>query len=187
MPCSFRPRLVRQGKALYAGISSYPDPWFSRTLRLVERERLAPITIHQPHYHMLARSAEREVLPTAGRKGVGVIAFCPLAQGILAGRYLNGIPPDSRAAMGQGNGAIGAGAVTPEVVEKTRKLDAIAKRRGQSLAQMSLAWLLKDQRVTSVLMGASKPQQVIDAVGCLAGTAFAPEELAGIDAICGPC
>ena len=176
--------LVRQGKALYAGISSYPDPYFTQALAITRHQRWAPITIHQPYYHMLARQAEREVLPTAGREGVGVIAFCPLAQGLLTDRYLNGIPEGTRAA--HANGGWLRSTITPEAVAKVRQLNAVAASRGQTLPQMALAWLLKDQRVTSVLIGASKPQQVDDCVGSLAKLAFSTEELAAIETIVGP-
>ncbi len=175
--------LVRQGKALYAGISNYADPHFSRAVNLMRERGWAPITIHQPCYNLLGRNAEREVLPTAGREGVGVIAFSPLAQGLLTGKYLHGIPPDSRAALGKGNGAMGADRVTPELVAKLQQLDAIAKARGQNLAQLALAWLLKDERVTSVLIGASKPEQVADCVGCLKSAPFSADELKAIAAI----
>ncbi len=125
----------------------------------------------------------RAVLPTAGREGVGVIGFCPLAQGIVTDKYLNGIPADSRAAAGKGNGSLPADRITPEVITKVRALNGVAKARGQSLAQMALAWLLKDQRLTSVLIGASKPEQIIDCVGCLAKPTFAEAELAEIERI----
>ena len=169
--------LVRQGKALYAGISSYPDPHFSDALRIVREHDWAPVTIHQPRYSMLDRSAEREVLPTAARQGVGVIGFSPLAQGLLGGRYLDGIPGDSRAALNQGNGGLSARQVTPELMAKLGALNQIAARRGQTLAQMALAWLLRDERVTSVLIGASKPQQVTECVGCLRQPSFEAGEL----------
>ncbi len=175
--------IVRQGKALYAGISNYADPHFSRSVHIMRERSWAPITIHQPYYNLLGRNAEREVLPTAGREGVGVIAFSPLAQGLLTGKYLNGIPADSRAALGKGNGAMGADRVTPELVAKLQKLDAIAKARGQNLAQLALSWLLKDERVTSVLIGASKPEQVADNVGCLKAAPFSADELAAIEKI----
>lgn len=176
--------LVRQGKVLYAGISSYTDPSFTQALAITRQKDWAPITIHQPYYHMLARQAEREVLPAAGQEGVGVIAFCPLAQGLLTDRYLNGIPEGSRASLA--NGGWLRSTITPEAVSKVRLLNEVAACRGQTLAQMALAWLLKDQRVTSVLIGASKPQQVDDCVGSLANQAFSAEELATIDTIIGP-
>ncbi|MBA3707611.1 MAG: aldo/keto reductase [Planctomycetes bacterium] len=174
--------LVRQGKALYAGISSYPDPHFSNAVDIVRARSWAPITIHQPYYHLLAREAEREVLPTAERAGVGVIAFCPLAQGLLTDRYLAGIPTDSRAA--QEGGSWLRSTLTPDRLDKARRLDVIAKRRGQSLAEMSLAWLLKDPRVTSVLIGASSPEQVRTNVRCLDSPPFSPADLTDIDAAC---
>jgi len=175
--------LVRQGKALYAGISNYSDPHFSRAVHTMRERSWAPITIHQPCYNMLNRAPEREVLPTAGREGVGVIGFSPLAQGLLTGKYLAGIPTDSRVAAGKGNGALGADRITPELVARLRQLDAVAKVRGQSVAQLALAWLLKDERVTSVLIGASKPEQITDCVGCLANLRFSADELAHIDRI----
>lgn len=179
--------LVRQGKALYAGISNYAEPHFSRAVHTMRERNWAPITIHQPSYSMLNRAPERDVLPTAAREGVGVIGFSPLAQGLLTGKYLNGIPADSRAAAGKGNGAIASERITPEVLAKVRRLDVIARGRGQSLAQLALAWLLKDARLTSVLIGASKPKQVTDCVGCLANLAFAPAELEAIEqALAGP-
>jgi L-glyceraldehyde 3-phosphate reductase len=169
--------LVRQGKALYAGISSYPDPHFSDALRIVREHDWAPITVHQPRYSMLDRSAEREVLPTAAREGVGVIGFSPLAQGLLTGRYLDGIPGDSRAVLNQGNGGLSADRITADLIGKLRALNRIASERGQTLAQMALAWLLKDERLTSVLIGASKPQQIAECVACLRQPSFAPAEL----------
>ncbi len=175
--------IVRQGKALYAGISNYADPHFTRAVGVMRERSWAPITIHQPYYNMLGRNAEREVLPSAAREGVGVIAFSPLAQGLLTGKYLAGIPADSRAAMGKGNGAIVADRVTPELVAKLKQLDVIAKARSQSLAQLALSWLLKDERVTSVLIGASKPEQVTDCVGSLKAGPLTADELAAIDHI----
>ncbi|MBA2481758.1 MAG: aldo/keto reductase [Planctomycetes bacterium] len=174
--------LVRQGKTLYVGISNYADPHFSAALDIMRARSWAPITIHQPYYHLLARDAEREVLPTAGTSGVGVIAFCPLGQGLLTDRYLAGIPADSRAA--QEGGAWLRSSLTPENLERARRLDVIARRRGQSLAEMSLAWLLKDPRVTSVLIGASSPEQVIRNVGCLKSPPFSAADLADIDVAC---
>jgi L-glyceraldehyde 3-phosphate reductase len=175
--------LVRQGKAIYAGISNYADPHFSRAVHTMRERAWAPITIHQPCYNMLNRAPEREVLPTAGREGVGVIGFSPLAQGLLTGKYLAGIPVDSRAAAGKGNGAMGADRVTPQLVAKLTSLHGVAQARRQTLAQMALAWLLKDDRLTSVLIGASKPEQITDCVGCLANLRFEAGELAEIERI----
>ena len=175
-------QLVRQGKALYAGISNYPDPHFTRAVLTARERRLAPLVIHQPRYNLLDRGAERDVLPTAGREGVGVIAFSPLAQGLLSDKYLNGIPADSRAKLNQGNGGLNAERVTPELVARLQRLNALAATRGQTLAQMCLAWILRDPRVTSVLIGASRPEQVTDCVRCLDRLDFTAEELAAIDA-----
>jgi L-glyceraldehyde 3-phosphate reductase len=175
--------LVRQGKAIYAGISSYAEPQFSAALQVVRAHNWAPITIHQPRYSLLDRKAENDVLPTAGKEGVGVIGFSPLAQGLLTGRYLDGIPNDSRAVLNKGNGALTADSLTAPLIAKLKSLDAVAKARGQSLAQMALAWLLKDERLTSVLIGASKPQQIAECVGCLANLAFDATQLATIEKI----
>ncbi len=179
--------LVRQGKAIYAGISSYREPQFSDALGIVGTRNWAPITIHQPRYSMLDRAAEEDVLPTAGRQGVGVIGFSPLAQGLLTGKYLDGIPADSRALLNKGNGALTVERVTAELVAKLKALSSVAEGRGQSLAQMALAWLLKDERLTSVLIGASKPQQVGECVGCLNNLSFDATELEAIDRILANC
>jgi L-glyceraldehyde 3-phosphate reductase len=176
--------LVRQGKALYAGLSNYPDPQFSNAIEMVCERAWAPITIHQPRYHLFERSIEQTVLPTALSNGVGVIAFSPLAQGLLTDRYLKGTPPDSRAAINQGNGAIDAQQLTAERLEQISSLNQIAQRRGQTLAQMALAWILRDERVTSVLTGASRPQQIVDNAACLQNLEFSAGELAEIDSAC---
>ena len=178
--------LVRQGKAIYAGISNYADPHFTHAVNVMRERSWPPITIHQARYSMLDRTCEHEVLPTAGREGIGVVGFSPLAQGLLTGKYLNGIPAQSRVALGQGNGAMTADQVTPQRVAKLKALDAVAQRRGQSLAQLALAWLLKDERLTSVLIGASKPEQITDCVACLANLRFDPLELDAIDNILAP-
>jgi L-glyceraldehyde 3-phosphate reductase len=175
--------LVRQGKAIYAGISSYAGPQFNEALRIVRAREWAPITIHQPRYSILDRGAEHEVLPTAGKEGVGVIGFSPLAQGLLTGKYLKGIPADSRAVLNKGNGALTAGQLTPQLVARLNALNDVAVQRGQTLAQMALAWLLKDARLTSVLIGASRPQQIDECVGCLSNLAFEPAELLAIERI----
>lgn len=176
--------LVRQGKVLYAGISNYHEPHFGSVLRTVRQQRLCPITIHQPRYNLLDRRAADSVLPTSATNGVGVIAFSPLAQGLLGGRYLDGVPADSRVACGQGNGALGRERLTPAVLTAIRALDGLARVRGQTLAQMSLSWLLRDPRITSVLIGASRPEQVAENIACLAHSDFSAGELAEIDRIC---
>ena len=178
--------LVRQGKALYAGLSNYPDPHFSEAVALTRRRGWAPITLHQPKYNLFHRPAERQVLPAAEREGIGVIAFSPLAQGLLTDRYLDGIPADSRVAKGRGNGALVPAALQEATLARARALNEVAGRRGQTLAQMALAWVLRDPRVTSVLTGASHPKQIKANLACLDQLAFAPEELAEIDRICGP-
>lgn len=177
--------LVRQGKALYVGLSNYPDPRFSDAIETMRQHSWSPITIHQPRYHLLERDIEETVLPTAGSEGVGVITFSPLAQGLLTDRYLDGVPSDSRAAINQGNGAIDSEQLTQKRLGKITSLNQVANRRGQTLAQMALAWILRDPRVTSVLTGASRPQQIIDNLGCLNNLEFDVAELAEIDQICG--
>jgi L-glyceraldehyde 3-phosphate reductase len=176
--------LVRQGKTLYTGISNYTDPQFSQALAIVGERRWAPIAIQQRFYHLLAREAEQDVLPTAARGGVGVIAHCPLARGLLTSRYFDGIPGGSRASLARTGGEALRSMLTQDNLARVRRLDAIAKRRGQTLAQMSLAWLLKDPRVTSVLIGASSPEQVRTNAACLDGTPFTEADLADIDAAC---
>jgi L-glyceraldehyde 3-phosphate reductase len=173
--------IVRQGKALYAGVSSYFDKNFQSAIDCMRRHDWAPILINQPAYHLLDRKPERGILPIAEDNGVGVIAFCPLAQGLLTDRYLNGIPPDSRAAQ---RVPYLKDRLTPQFIAGLQKLDALAKRRSQSLAQLSLAWLLKDPRLTSVLIGASSTKQVEDNVRCLDHLDFSQEELDEIDVIC---
>ena len=175
--------LVRQGKAIHAGISSYAEPQFSAAVQVVGTHDWAPIAIHQPRYSMLDRAAERDVLPTAAANGIGVIGFSPLAQGLLTSRYLDGIPDDSRAVRNKGNGALTPDRLTAPMLGRLRALNGIASARSQSLAQMALAWLLKDERLTSVLIGASKAQQIDECVGCLANLAFDAAELEAIDRI----
>lgn len=168
---------VRQGKALYAGISSYsPD----RTVEAatILRGMGTPLLIHQPSYSMFNRWIERGLLDTLEAEGIGCIPFSPLAQGMLTAKYLNGVPEGSRAAR---HGSFDPRTLTTEVLERIRALDAIANARGQTLAQMALAWALRDPRVTSVLMGASSLPQLEDNVAALDASAFAPEELDAID------
>ncbi len=174
--------LVQQGKALYAGLSNYPDPRFSDSVALMRQRNWAPITIHQPRYNLLDRGPETTVFPTASREGVGVIAFSPLAQGLLTGKYVGGIPADSRVARTLGNGGLTAERLQSEALAKVERLKPIAEARGQTMAQLALAWVLRDPVVTSALIGASRPQQILDCLGALKNTAFSPEELAAIDA-----
>jgi len=175
--------LVQQGKALYIGLSNYADPHFTQALDIMKDRQWSPLTIHQPRYNMLDRITETAVLPTAGRAGVGVIAFSVLAQGILTGKYTRGIPADSRVSLGMGNGAMGADRLTPDIVAKINRLSALAKARDQTLAQMALAWVLHDPRVTSALTGASRPQQVLDSVKALENLEFSEAELTKIETI----
>jgi L-glyceraldehyde 3-phosphate reductase len=171
---------VRQGKALYAGISSY-DPAQTRAAVGILKALGTPCLIHQPSYSMLRRAPEAGLLDVLGQEGIGCIAFCPLAQGLLTSRYLDGIPADSRAA--KPHGFLKPAQVTPQVVAKLKRLNEIASQRGQSLAQMSLAWVLRDGRVTSALVGASSVHQIEENVLALGNRAFAAEELKRIDEI----
>jgi L-glyceraldehyde 3-phosphate reductase len=168
---------VRQGKALYVGVSSYSA---ARTREAVEllRELGTPLLIHQPSYSMFNRWIEEELLDVLGDEGVGCIVFSPLAQGLLTDRYLGGVPPDSRVATG---GAMSQGMLSEESLTKVRALDSIAKRRQQALAQMALAWTLRDARVTSTLIGASSVEQLEENVAALENLSFSDEELAEID------
>jgi L-glyceraldehyde 3-phosphate reductase len=174
--------MVRQGKALYVGISSY-DPLQTKQAVEVLRSLGTPLLIHQPKYSMLERWVEQGLLEVLQQNGVGCIGFSSLAQGLLTNKYLNGIPQGSRAASGRGNGALEPAAINPEILGKIRKLNNIAENRSQTLAQMALAWVLKDPRMTSVIIGASSPEQVINSIGCLEGQPFDPEELKQIDEI----
>ena len=172
---------VRSGKAMYAGVSNYDAPTTARAAALL-REMGVPALIHQPVYNLFNRWIEPELLGVLEREGMGCIPFCPLAQGLLTNRYLSGIPQDSRAAN-VNSPFLNADRVTPEVLAKIQKLNALAQARGQSLARMALAWVLRDARVTTALIGASKVAQVEDCVAAVENTRFGAEELAAIDAI----
>lgn len=172
--------IVRQGKALYVGISQYNAADTARAADLL-RNMGTPLLIHQPRYSMLDRWVEGGLLHELEQQGTGAIAFSPLEQGILTDRYLNGLPENSRAVRDARY--LNAGKITPEVLEKVRRLNTIATARSQSLAQMAVAWLLKDPRITSVLVGASSPAQLLDSIGALRNLHFSPEELAHIEAI----
>jgi L-glyceraldehyde 3-phosphate reductase len=175
---------VRAGKALYVGVSNYPAKRAAAAAKFL-REAGVPLLIHQPYYNALDRRAETEGLfDVLDAEGVGSIAFCPLAQGRLTGKYLQGIPEGSRAA---GNSAfLTKERVTEPFVEAARKLNVLAEARGQSLAQMALAWVLRRPTVTSALIGASRPGQIEENVAALANLDFTPGELAEIETICGP-
>jgi L-glyceraldehyde 3-phosphate reductase len=174
--------LVRQGKALYVGLSNYPAAEARRACTIL-RELGTPCLIHQPKYSMLVRNPENGLLDALADEGVGCIAFSSLAQGVLTDKYLQGVPPDSRVARQLGNGAIEEGQLSPANIEKARQLNDLAGERGQTLAQMALAWVLRDPRMTSVIIGASKPQQITDAVRCLDAPRFSDDELGRIEVI----
>lgn len=174
--------IVRQGKALYVGISSYNPSETERAIKVL-KELGTPCLIHQPKYSMLDRWVEDGLLDVLGKEKVGCITFSSLAQGILSNKYLNGIPKDSRVGRHLSNGAINETQVTPQIIEKVKNLNDLAIKRNQSLAQMAIAWVLKDERITSVILGASKPKQVTDAIGATKNYNFSKEELSSIDAI----
>lgn len=175
--------IVRQGKALYVGISSY-QPKETRQACKILKQMGTPCVIHQPRYSMFDRWIEEKgLLDVLADEGVGCIPFSPLAQGLLTNKYLTGIPQDSRVARHLGNGAMEENQVTPENIAKVRRLNELAAQRGQTLAQMALAWVLKDPRITSVLIGVSKPEQVADSLQCLKNYQFANEEVEGIETI----
>ena len=167
----------RQGKALYIGISSY-SPELTRKAAAILAEERVPLFIHQPNYSMFNRWIEDGLLDTLGDLGTGCIAFSPLAQGLLTSKYLNGVPDDARASR---DGSLGKGQLNEANIERIRALNAIAQRRGQTLAQMAIAWVLRDPRVTSALIGARTVGQLDDSLGALRGLAFGKEELAEID------
>jgi L-glyceraldehyde 3-phosphate reductase len=169
---------VQQGKALYVGVSSYSSERTAQAARIL-REMRAPVVIHQPSYSMLNRWIEKEhLLDRLEQVGMGCIAFTPLAQGLLTNKYLSGIPRDSRAAAQK---SLPAHFLNAEVMDRVRALATIANGRGQTLAQMALAWILRDSRITSALIGASRPEQVDDCVGALARLSFGRDELDEID------
>jgi L-glyceraldehyde 3-phosphate reductase len=168
---------VRQGKALYAGISSYSAQRTDEAIRIL-RDLGTPLLIHQPSYSLLNRWIEPDLLDVLGREGVGAIVFSPLGQGMLTDRYLDGIPEDSRAAR---EGSLSTSMLSDENLERIRALNEIAQRRGQTLAQLALAWTLRDPRVTSTLIGASSVAQLEDNVGALERLDFDDDELAEIE------
>lgn len=172
--------IVRQGKALYAGVSNYPADKAAEAFAILKRLG-TPCLIHQPKYSMFERWVEGGLMDVLERDGVGCIPFSPLAQGLLTNKYLHGIPEDSRAA--KSTGFLRLDQVTEQRINQARKLNTIAEHRGQTLAQMALAWILKDQRITSVLIGASRPEQLADSLKCLDKLEFSEEELAKIEEI----
>lgn len=172
--------IVRQGKALYVGISSYSAEQTEEAVKILNRLG-TPLVIHQPSYSMLNRWIEDGLQDVLDKNGAGSIAFCPLAQGLLTNKYIDGIPADSRAASK--TGALQGDQVTEQTIEKVRKLHELASERGQSLAQMSLAWVLRGGRVTSALIGASRVSQIEENVAALDNLEFTAEELNRIEDI----
>lgn len=170
--------VVRQGKALYAAISNYPAERAADAMAIL-RDLGTPCLIHQPRYSLFERTPEQGLLQTLDAHGAGCIAFSPLAGGVLTDRYLQGIPQDSRVASG--SKFLNESQLTDEKMEKVRRLNAIAQQRGQKLAQMALRWVLRDPRITSVLIGASKTAQIDDALQMLSQAPLRDDELAAIE------
>ncbi|USX13032.1 L-glyceraldehyde 3-phosphate reductase [Oxalobacteraceae bacterium OTU3CAMAD1] len=170
---------VQQGKALYVGVSSYSAEKTAEAARLLHEWKV-PCLIHQPSYNMLNRWIEEDLLDTLGKQGIGCITFTALAQGILSDKYLNGIPADARINR-PGGGSLMASHLSEENLARVRALNEIAKARGQTLAQMALAWVLRDARITSTLIGASSSAQIRENVAALKNLTFSADELAAID------
>jgi L-glyceraldehyde 3-phosphate reductase len=171
--------IVRQGKALYAGVSNYMPEDAAKAFKLL-RDLGTPCLIHQPKYSMFERWVESDLLDLLEQEGVGCIPFSPLAQGLLTDKYLKGIPEDSRVAKG---GFLKQRDITKQKLEKVRQLNEMAQVRGQKLSQMALSWILKDKRITSVLIGASRVQQITEAIESIGTCHFSQSELERIDAI----
>lgn len=175
--------IVRQGKALYVGVSNFPGDHLEQAVQVTKQMGLTPITIHQPCYNLLNRRCEHNLFDHTVRNGIGAITFSPLAQGLLSDKYLgSNLPADSRAAAWWGR-KNNEDVVQGETLDKLNRLNAIAKERGQTLAQMALAWNLRLPAVTSVLIGASKVEQIEENVAALKNLAFSDEELKAIDEI----
>ena len=173
--------LVQQGKALYVGISSYSGAATQEAAGIMARRGASPVTIHQPYYNMLGRGIEKDLVPQAERLGIGIIPFCPLASGILTDKYLGGdIPAQSRAAEKWGEEWVRKN-LSPERLVALRALDGLARERGQTLAQMALAWTLRLPAITSALIGASSLAQIVENVKALDNLVFSDEELSRID------
>ncbi len=179
--------IVRSGKALYLGLSNYRAAEARNAIRIL-KSLGTPCIIHQPKYSIFERwvenpshPGEETLLDVVEGSGIGCIPFSPLAQGLLTDKYLNGIPENSRAS--KEHGFLKASQITPEILDKIRKLNEMARSRNQSLAQMALSWILKDKRITSVLIGASNPEQVINSIACLDNPGFSNEELEKIESI----
>ena len=172
--------IVRSGRALYVGVSSYNSEQTRRAAAILQQLG-TPMVIHQPSYNILERWVETDGLKdTLADLGIGSIAFLPLAQGLLTNKYLKGIPAGSRASQGK---SLNPDAISDAAIARVRALNALAESRGQTLAQMALAWVLRNGGITTALIGASKPEQVVDCVGCIANLSFTADELAQIDRI----
>lgn len=174
--------MVRQGKALYVGISSYQPVEAARAIDIL-KQLGTPCLIHQPKYSLFDRWVEDGLLDVLEENQVGCIPFSPLAQGLLTNKYLKGIPEGSRASSHRGNGAIDQDHISEEKINKVKRLNLVAEARGQNLAQMALAWILKDKRISSVLIGVSKPAQILDSIRCLDNYSFTTDELNTINEI----
>lgn len=172
---------VRQGKALYTGISSYSSDQTREAVEVCRSHRFPPLLIHQPNYSMFNRWIERRLLDVTREEGLGVIAFCPLYQGVLTDAYLNGIPAGKRAA--RTGGPLRSEDLAPDIIDAVRSLNEIAGQRGQSLAQMAIAWVLRSPGVTSALIGASRPEQIVENAAAVQQTDFSADELARIDRV----
>lgn len=172
--------VVRQGKALYVGLSNYKPAEATEAIKILQ-ELGTPCLINQPKYSLFERWVEDGLLDVLEENGVGCIPFSPLAQGMLTNKYLHGIPADSRAA--KSHGFLKKDALTPERIDQIQALNQIAEQRGQSLAQMALSWLLKDPRITSVLVGASSSKQLLDSLKCLENTSFDQQSLTDIEQV----
>ena len=178
--CDALTQIVRQGKALYIGLSNYRPAEARRACALL-RENHTPCIVTQPNYSMLDRWIENGLLQTMEAEGVGTVVFKPLEQGLLTGKYLHGIPADSR--IRRDPRFLKAGDLNPSLERKISNLSAVAADRGQSMAQMALAWVLRDSRVTSAIIGASRSEQIAENIGALRNLTFTAEELSRIDAI----
>jgi L-glyceraldehyde 3-phosphate reductase len=173
-------QIVRSGKALYIGISSYGPSQTAEAMKIL-RKMGTPLLIHQPSYNMFDRWVEDGLLDVLEKGGIGCIVFSPLAQGLLTNRYLNGIPEGSRA--NRRIAYLNANDVTPDIIAKVRKLNVIAQKRSQTMAQMALAWILRKPAITSALVGASSPEQIEDSINALKNLDFSFEELRAIDEV----
>jgi L-glyceraldehyde 3-phosphate reductase len=172
---------VEQGKALYIGISSYSAEYTRKAVNICKENNFAPLAIHQPNYSMLNRWVENDLLDTCGELGLGIIAFCPLFQGLLTDKYLKGIPDGSRASLE--NSPLRKNEVSEQNIKVIHELNEHAGQRGQTLAQMALSWVLRDDRVTSALIGASSATQILENIQSAKQTEFSADELSKLDKI----